>query len=127
MKKLYLAVDGDNVGSRLEYYVLINDTDTLTAFSNIFNSTMKWFENQLVTNFEATIIFYGGDNLLACINAEKYSAKYLEKLKSKFAEKTKSTLSIGLGESPQKAYFALKYAKTSGKNSIRYFEEFADG
>jgi GTP cyclohydrolase III len=117
--QFYLAVDGDNVGSHLEYFTITNDTDSLTQFSAKFNAAMIWFQEQLVTQFQATVFFSGGDNLLARITANGSSVERLEKLRIDFADRAQSTLSMGLGESPQRAYLALKLAKTSGKNSIR--------
>jgi GTP cyclohydrolase III len=123
MIELYIAVDGDNVGSKLEHLTIMNDMATLEVFSEEFNSSMIWFKNQLVQNFDAKIIFYGGDNLLAVVHTESFSLEALEFLRSEFATKTGSTLSIGIGDVPRKAYLALKLAKTGGKNVIRYLQE----
>ncbi len=122
---MYLAVDGDDVGHRLEYLMLLNEREAITKFSKTFQSAMVWLENKLVHDFGATIIFSGGDNLLACLNA--LPAEAIEVLRTEFAERANSTLSVGLGENTRQAYFALKLAKTSGKNCIRQFKELANG
>jgi GTP cyclohydrolase III len=127
MAELYLAVDGDDVGHRLEYLMLMNDRESIIEFSKTFQCAMDWLESKLVTDFDAEIIFNGGDNLLACLPLDYLSSKALEELRDSFAEKATSTLSAGLGDSPRQAYFALKLAKTSGKNCVRRFQEFTNG
>src|SRR5689334_21705937 len=116
MKELYVAVDGDDVGRRLEYFMLVNDRETLNSFSSSYGVAMNWLETELINQFGATIIFSGGDNLLASIQVNDKSVESLERLRVKFAERSKSTLSVGLGNNLQQAYFALKLAKASGKN-----------
>jgi len=127
MSEICLAVDGDDVGHRLEYFILVNKREALTEFSSTFQTAMDWLESKLVSDFGATIIFSGGDNLLAVLRVDNPSIEVFEALRAEFAERAHSTLSMGLGENLQQAYFALKLAKTSGKNCIRQFKELADG
>jgi len=126
MSEFYIAVDGDNVGSHLEYFAITNNIEALTAFSKKFNSAMDWFEKELVKNFDTRVIFYGGDNLLASTSSDKFAKEALEQLRLEFFKRSECTLSIGLGESPQQAYLALKLAKTNGKNFIREFRELSN-
>jgi GTP cyclohydrolase III len=127
MHEIYLAVDGDDVGHHLEYLMLINDREAITRFSKTFQNAMISLESKLVNDFGATIIFNGGDNLLACISVDVLQVETIETLRIEFAEQAPNTLSVGLGKNPRQAYFALKLAKTSGKNCIRQFEELVDG
>ena len=125
MGEIYLAVDGDDVGHRLEYLMLMNEREAITKFSKTFLEAMIRLENKLVKDFDALIVFTGGDNLLASLN--DLPTEVIEALRSEFAKRSNTTLSIGLGENPRQAYFALKLAKTSGKNCIRHFKELANG
>lgn len=127
MQEYFIAVDGDNVGSHLEYFAITNNVEALKAFSQKFNSAMDWFEKELVNSFDVKVVFYGGDNLLASVFLDKFEKEILEKLRFEFFKRSDSTLSIGLGESPQQAYLALKLAKTNGKNAIREFSELSHG
>jgi len=124
----FLAIDGDDVGHKLEYYMLINDQLTLSQFSTAYTNSMNWLEDKLRANFNAKIIFIGGDNLLASLNVDEpdHLSENLEKLRLEFSEKAQSTLSMGIGKCPREAYLALKLAKASGKNCIRLYEEFAN-
>jgi GTP cyclohydrolase III len=126
LKNTFIAIDGDDVGHKLEYYMLINDQSTLNKFSTAFSNSMNWLEDKLSTDFSATVIFTGGDNLLARLdaNAPNNLPEILELLRLEFSNKSQSTLSIGIGRSPREAYLALKLAKASGKNCIRLYEEF---
>jgi hypothetical protein len=126
MHEIYLAIDGDDVGHRLEYLMLTNNSRELSEFSSLFQSAMDWLKEELVHDLQATVIFSGGDNLLAILHSDDVPAEALRTLSVRFAEKADCTLSIGLGQNPREAYFALKLAKTSGKNCIRRFEELTD-
>jgi GTP cyclohydrolase III len=124
MSEIYLAVDGDDVGSRLEYLMLINESESLTKFSRTFEGAMIWLEDRLINEFGALIIFRGGDNLLARL--DDLPIEVVERLRIEFSQKCCSNLSVGLGKSTRQAYFALKLAKTSGKDCIRHFKEIAN-
>lgn len=127
MSFVYIAIDGDNIGSQLEYFVITNQEEALQNFFNRFQYTMDWLEDKLVKLFHATIIFNGGDNLLAKIPANTFSIEETEKIRHRFIDLSQNTLSVGIGDSSRKAYFALKLAKSSGKNRICIFEELKDG
>lgn len=129
MKELFIAVDGDDVGHRLEYFMLINDQLSLSTFTATFSGSMSWLEERLRSDLDARIVFIGGDNLLAILldNGLVNFQETLEKIRLGFSEKAISTLSIGVGRSPREAYLALKLAKASGKNCIRRYEELPNG
>lgn len=126
MKELYIAIDGDDVGNRLEYLMLTNDLENLREFSELLNSKMLWLQEQLVHKFNALVFFSGGDNILVSVDGGLEISE-LDQLREDFATETHITLSIGLGETPQEAYFALKLAKVGGKNAIRRGKELKGG
>jgi GTP cyclohydrolase III len=121
----YLAIDGDDVGHQLEYFVMTNQTQQLADFFITFQSAMSWLEDKLTKELGGTIIFNGGDNLLACLPSVSCSPEMLEQLRDDFAKLARKTLSVGVGRSSRQAYFALKLAKSSGKNRVERFEELA--
>ena len=123
MAKLYFAADGDDVGHRLEYLILRNETTKIIHFSQIFDEAMSWLECKLTELFAAEIIFTGGDNILARITKQGDLLFAIDVLRSEFKKRADSTLSIGLGKTPREAYFALKLSKTSGKNCVHQFSE----
>ena len=125
MKCYFIAIDGDAVGDYLEFLIVTNQIQELSAFSLRYKSAMSWLESQLVELFNATMIFSGGDNLLAFIPNE-CNQEQIESVRRGFAQLTAKSLSVGLGMSPRQALFALQFAKSSGKNSIRRFDELPE-
>jgi GTP cyclohydrolase III len=122
-KILYIAIDGDDVGKRLEYYIVTNQVNQLSEYFQVYQEAMSWIEEELIQTLNATVIINGGDSLLAFCENDIQASEILEALRAKFSFRTNATLSIGLGENPRRAYFALKLAKASGKNRIEVFEE----
>jgi len=127
LQEHFVAVDGDNVGSHLEYFAITNNVDALMGFSTKFNMAMDWLVGELINGFKARIIFMGGDNLLAKVLINQSGLELLEQLRNEFAKQAESTLSMGIGETPQQAYLALKLAKTGGKNVIKQYKELSNG
>lgn len=126
MGSLYLAVDGDDVGRKIEFFIVTNKMELLSDFFKNFQSAMIWLEKKLAHEFNAQIIFNGGDSLLASLQVDGISVSKLESLRVDFASLAKATLSFGLGENPRQAFFALKLAKASGKDRIEIFREYAN-
>lgn len=126
MDEFYFAADGDDVGHRLEYFMLRNESAKIIDFSKIFHEAMFWLEHELVKSFNAEIIFTGGDNILALARSEEDFYSVIESIRSEFQKRADSTLSIGLGKTPREAYFALKLAKTSGKNCVCHFRDLEE-
>lgn len=123
MKSFFLAADGDDIGRKIELLIVTNQIDVLSEFFKDFQSSMFWLSEKLKNDFDATIIFNGGDNVLAKIQIEEIQIKKIENLRNNFFNRSKATLSFGIGLSPRQAYFALKLAKASGKNRTEIFQE----
>jgi GTP cyclohydrolase III len=121
---LYIAIDGDDIGRKLEYYTVANQMENLSMFFNAYKTSMTWLEKELILNLNAEIIINGGDSLLAfCYKNETQVFDELEEIRNEFFQLSKTTLSVGLGSVPRQAYFALKLAKASGKDRIEIFRE----
>lgn len=124
MKTLYLAADGDDVGRKIEFFIVMNQIHQLSDFSDDYQAAMVWFSEKLSNDFGAKIIFKAGDSLLASSRLEEFSIHSLERLRIEFSNISNATISFGIGDSPRQAYFALKLAKASGKNRIEIFQEY---
>ena len=127
MGSLYLAADGDDVGRKLEFFIVTNQMEPLSDFFHNFQSAMVWLAKKLSDEFNAKIIFNGGDSLLVSLQFDDISVSKLESLRIQFSSLSDATLSFGLGNNPRQAYFALKLAKASGKNRIEIFQEYTSG
>ncbi|MBN8559447.1 MAG: mCpol domain-containing protein [Leptolyngbya sp. UWPOB_LEPTO1] len=123
MSHIYVAADGDDVGRKIEFFIVMNQIDILSNFFNQFQISMLWFAEELSKRFQAEIVFNGGDSLLAKLQASKAEISELEIIRNEFFNISQMTISVGIGESPRQAYFALKLAKAAGKNRIEIFQE----
>jgi GTP cyclohydrolase III len=117
-KSAYIAIDGDDVGNKLEFFILMNQLGQLKSFSESFAESFCWLEDRLIENLNANLIFSGGDNLLADVEDNNELVNKLDLFKSDFLRQSGCSLSIGLGASAREAYMALKLAKVSGKNRV---------
>lgn len=122
-EEFFLALDGDDIGNRLEYFMLTNDISSLREFSRNYEFWLLQFKEKLIRLFDAEIIFFGGDNLLGRIAAKHFDISALEELRRSFSKETKTNLSIGIGTTPRESYIALNFAKVSGKNCTKLFKE----
>lgn len=123
MESLFLAVDGDDVGRKIEFLIVNNQIELLSDFFNNFQASMFWLSEKLKNEFNAKIIFNGGDSLLADLRIDEIQVSKLENLRVDFFNFSKATLSFGVGKNPRQAYIALKLAKASGKDRIEIFQE----
>lgn len=117
METVYLAMDGDDIGSQIEYFILKNDSHELMMFSLRFSAAIEWLIGELAAAYQPNILLSGGDTLLVSISHE-IDTDVIEAIRNGFAERARRTLSMGLGSSLREAHVALKYAKVSGKNRL---------
>ena len=115
---IYIGIDGDNIGIKIEKSLLENDEINVARISEEMTSSIKKITNYLkVLNFE--IIFSAGDDILC-------KGEFIEiaNLSNFLAEiKNTNTFSVGIGNTLEKTYVALKYAKSIGKNKIVKYTE----
>lgn len=124
---IYLAGDGDAIGSQVGQAVLHDDEQALHEISNAINDgqemIIEWTENN-----GGTVISAGGDEFVVILPAELQDQ--LEDLREAYSQVVGATLTIGLGRSMSEAGKALIYGKLNGKNQIAQFdssmEEFLD-
>jgi len=108
----YVAIDGDDVGHRLEGYIVANDVHAVSAFSS---EALVDFFAALSSLLEANghrIIFCAGDSLLSCATRPT-PVNLLRELPV-----GPCNVSIGIGRTPGQAFLALQLAKAKGKNKI---------
>ena len=124
MDRIYISIDGDDIGRSIEYFILMNDDHGLNEYSQEFTQAMLWLTKELQTTFEGTIIFSGGDSILAQIG-QGY-IKGVDRIPELFHQRSRNTISVGVGLSLRQAYLSLKLAKVKGKNCIVKFQELQD-
>lgn len=118
---MYIAIDGDSVGKRLQQLILDEKLDELKSFSNSINDTVSRFA-QLLEKHGAVIYLNGGDNIFAECTRE--CAQIVAEYVHTENEKKQICYSVAIGENTQDAYIGLNYAK-SGR--VRYIEVVREG
>lgn len=116
--KIFLALDGDKVGSKLEAMIVAEDLERVASFScNVVGAIKKMTE--LIERNQGIIIFAGGDNLMAEFDDVKNPTLIVDELghilRKIFSDSTGCTASIGIGYRPRDMFIALKLAKGSDK------------
>lgn len=118
LNQLFVAIDGDDVGSRIELFILDNQITELRTYSERFNKSVDWLIDIFVERFAATVYLKGGDSIFIGTSRISELETVIEDLRQQFAQQSGNTLSMGIGSTPLEAYLSLKYAKASGKNKI---------
>lgn len=114
----YIAIDGDDIGDRIEYFILYNQPSKLARFTSAFQVAFDNLERDVCSQLGASIVFAGGDSMLVTVSTEVDVKQVMSALALSFADATSCTLSVGVGPTPRDALIALKMAKVSGKNRI---------
>ncbi|ROO61310.1 hypothetical protein EDC02_3243 [Micromonospora sp. Llam0] len=112
----FLALDGDDIGRRLELYMLTENLHDLQTFARDFSQTVSRVVQSLQLTPDVDIILGSGDSILA-----RLPQREIERSISLVKQATANTgfsFSGGYAETMQGAYLALKVAKSTGKNRI---------
>lgn len=107
---MFLAIDGDDVGSELERLVVLCQAEALTQYWKNVTSIVAGLNERLIAQ-GAKILLCGGDSILAEFH-ETLSPKLIYDL---FLGTAPVSFSAGTGETMLEAYIALKTAKANGK------------
>jgi hypothetical protein len=124
MRNIYIRIDCDNVGDKIEFALYNNDPKTAQEISDSIKTNIKWLIENINQISTGKVLLIGSDDILFETNEEFFNVEKLENLKQEFFIKTNITLSIGIGFSIVDALTNLKIAKISGKNKIivnRYY------
>jgi hypothetical protein len=110
---VYFSVDGDDVGKLIERGLLEDDELFLRDTSADIKSWLAQIE-ELIVMLKGRLIMSGGDMLLCRVN-ESCVEKIIEGL-SEIQQTFSFTCSAATGRTLSEVYFALKLAKSKGKN-----------
>jgi len=110
---IYVALDGDDIGNDIRRYFLENDEENIAKKSKEVVVVTERIRNYLTDlNFE--IVFCAGDDILSkgeTIDIKEFS-NFLVQIEDT------CTFSVGIGNTLERTYVALRYAKSIGKNKI---------
>lgn len=111
----YYAIDGDDIGKKLEKHALENDISSIVHLSNNVKNRLIDIEQYLCSE-GAKIVFSEGDSLLAHSDTEI-------RLPIELLTENEISFSAGVGKTPALALLALKKAKGLGKKRVEFFRE----
>lgn len=114
---MYAYIDGDDIGLRIENSFMNNDETRLGGV----NDEVKRIVKKITTFLEEKnykIIFSGADGII-CKNENIDAKEILQFIRNNSKE---ISFSIGGGNSLRDSFFALRYAKSSGKDIAAIFD-----
>jgi hypothetical protein len=125
LNRVYVSIDGDNIGASVERAAMADDLATIISQSQKIESgsklITKWAEDH-----DGDIYIAGGDDV--AFTLPKDNIPLLNELKQKYQDVTDYTITIGVGDSISKAGHAMLYGKMNGKNQVniwnRSIEDF---
>ena len=103
----FYAIDGDDIGQKLERLILEEKIDEVSDLSLSMTKAINTLKEYMLTQ-GAYIIFCAGDGLLA-------KSSGLINVDSLIYGCNQISFSIGIGDSPSNSLLALKKAKGLGK------------
>lgn len=113
--RVFVSMDGDNIGASVERAAMANDIDTIMRQSAIIVAGQKFIRQWALSN-DADIYIDGGDDIAFTLPMDQVGA--LNILKRGYYEQTSFTITIGVGDTISRAGHAMLYGKLKGKNQI---------
>jgi hypothetical protein len=118
---VYLGIDGDRIGTKIEGLVIMGDLEAVTDLSERIKLALNKVEEIILSSGQRSrVIFSAGDSILAEMEFDRELCEGLIEL---FAEISGCTASAGIGRTPADAYLALKLAKSQGGARVLTFGE----
>jgi len=120
---VYIAIDGDDIGDRVEEAIYDKDTEVAKNISNqIKNANKEIIE--IITKYNGEVIFEGGDNIFISIPITIEEAKKLgQQFIDIYLKNTGHTATVGIGKIPTDAHKSLVLGKNTGKNKIVIWDD----
>ena len=115
--KVYIGIDGDKVGEKIEALIVAGNLQKVAALSRKVQFAIKKLEDAIISS-GGRVIFSGGDSILAEIELDEQQCDNLVRM---FHDITGCTASAGIGNTPIEAYLALKLAKGSDSEKVIVF------
>jgi GTP cyclohydrolase III len=115
---VYIYLDGDSIGDRLELLLLDDRIEDAATFSKAVSTGIENLCENLLQIPGASLLFCGGDDLLAKAPEGQHLRGSIEAMRLQFLEETGCTISGGIGNTPKSAAGKLRRAKLLGKNRV---------
>jgi len=115
---VYVMGDGDKVRERIESYLLNQNLEDLSAFSQSLTDAIDQLRKTASLTMNARVILAGGDDILLSIPRKSYNKVHIQQLQETFHNLTGVTISFGIGKTIEAAYLNLRRAKSSSNLKI---------
>ena len=111
---MYISIDGNDIGKRLEGLILSGELEELLDFSSKITCLIETIEQYIIKQ-GGKCFLRGGDNIFAYVTQDKVQVivNYINSLTTEDI-----LFSIGIGNDVLDAYLALKYAKSMKRGCI---------
>lgn len=113
--RLFIIVDGDDIGRKITHCYVTNDSRRLAAISRDVNAAVTAI-SELLKSLGFRVIFCAADGVVASVDNTFDPDSVMSRVRTLSPEGV--TFSAGVGGTLQQAYVALTEAKCSGKNAI---------
>jgi hypothetical protein len=121
---VYVFGDADQIRRTIEAYLFSQDLEGLREFSKSLTHAIAGLA-KTAEQLGGEVIFAGGDDVLFRMPLSELNIADIRKFMKVFQENTGSTISVGVGATPEKAFVHLAKAKASGPGTL-YFKNSAD-
>ena len=110
---LYVLLDGDRVGEKIDGHYLRNDVHDLYLFARELDDAVARLAAS-IRGIGGTIYLAGGDNVLGTVeDLDAFLALY-----DSSRPRLPVPFSVGIGEDARQAHLALKVAKANGYGTV---------
>ncbi len=117
-KSCFVALDGDQVGRRIEQLILRGNLSELSSYSKYVLVAIDTLES-LILEAGGQVYMAGGDNLLAEVSdLDLFISNFIS-----LRDELVCSFCVGIGTDPVKAYLALKFAKSCAAKTMVQAEE----
>ena len=113
----YAYIDGDDIGLKIEKSLITNDEPGLRSVNQAVTEAIQQLTKGL-SALGCEVIFSGADGII--LKAEELKVESLQS--TILAAQSAFRFSVGIGDSLQEAFVALRYAKSNGKNGVAVFK-----
>ena len=116
---IYIAVNGDDVGTRIGEHIASDDHESLQATRGAVQQAHQQIADWVTQN-GGEEVSYSGDEGIYTIPEE--AAEQLEDIRAQYEQTSGHTLTIGVGSSMSEASKALIYGKLNEKNQVVQYD-----
>ncbi|RPH48603.1 MAG: mCpol domain-containing protein [Planctomycetota bacterium] len=110
---LYVLLDGDRVGEKIDGHYLRNDVHDLYLFARELDDAVARLAAS-IREIGGTIYLAGGDNVLGTVEDLNAFLAVFDTSRPRLPV----PFSVGIGEDPRQAHLALRVAKANGFGTV---------